>query len=80
MKATSTIQREICRLQRMAENERYTGTSRHVAYEVYHALRWVIKDVAFTPRGEAGRYLEIAELKETYDDADFEAAEAEGEE
>lgn len=64
MKAKSTIRREICRLRRMAEDERFTGASRHVAYEAYHALRWAIEDVSFTPGGEANRYLVRAGAEE----------------
>ena len=69
MKAKSTIQREIRRLQAMAENERYTQVSREVAYEAYHALRWVLGYVGFTPHGEVGRYLELTTAEKSKEEA-----------
>ena len=45
MKAKSTIRRQIGKLKAIAENDRYTERTRQMAYETYHALRWVIEDV-----------------------------------
>ena len=59
MKAESTIRREINRLRSMAENDQYTDASRQIAYEAYHALRWVIEEVSWTPRREIGRCMEM---------------------
>lgn len=49
MKAKSTIQKQIRTLRRIAEDEAETEKRRDQAYMAYHALRWVIKDVDWTP-------------------------------
>jgi hypothetical protein len=53
MKAKSTIQAQIRRLRRIAENDDVDEYLRHRCYEAYHALRWVIEDTTWTPAGLA---------------------------
>lgn len=61
MKAKSTIQKEIRRLRQMAENQLLTDASTDLAYETYHALRWVIEDVNWTPHGNIRPCMKIKE-------------------
>lgn len=49
MKNISTIRRQIARLRRLSEDESIRTDARDMAYEAYHALRWVIEDTSWTP-------------------------------
>lgn len=49
MKAESTIKKMISRLRRVSEDETRSRNERDWAYESYHALRWVVEDVHWTP-------------------------------
>lgn len=60
MKAKSTIRKQIRRLARLAESDTVPEPIRGEAYEAYHALRWVLEPVSWTP----ARLLEDA-AKET---------------
>ncbi len=57
MKAISTIKREIGRLKRISENERFAQPGRDIAFETYNTLLWVINDVKHVPTKEISRYL-----------------------
>lgn len=55
MKAKSTIHKQIRRLRRLVDSPADVPQPiRDCAYEAYHALRWAIEDVRWTP----GRLLE----------------------
>ena len=49
MKAKSTILKQIGRLRRLSANMDTSPSDSHDAYCAYHALRWVIEDVGWTP-------------------------------
>ncbi|HUW44615.1 MAG TPA: hypothetical protein VMW50_02355 [Dehalococcoidia bacterium] len=49
MKAETTIRHHIVRLRRLAQNRRTPRDTANGAYEAWHALRWVIEDVSWTP-------------------------------
>ena len=49
MKAKSTIQKQIKRLEKIADSEDVPENIRQESYEAYHALRWVIEDTSWTP-------------------------------
>lgn len=49
MKAISTIRKQIARLSKISKDENNHPDVKRVAYETYHALRWVIEDVSWTP-------------------------------
>jgi len=51
MKATSTIRHQIARLKRLAQDPRTPRGTANGAYEAWHALRWAIEDVSWTPAG-----------------------------
>lgn len=49
MKAESTIRRQIRKLRTIAEDPAIPDQVQGKAYEAYHALRWAITLVAWTP-------------------------------
>jgi len=54
MKAKNTIQKQIRRLEAIADDtDKMPLAFRLRCYDVYHALRWVIEDVNWTPAGLA---------------------------
>lgn len=57
MKAESTIRKQIRRLRAISEDDvNYSRETRNQAYEAWHALRWVLESVSWTPAGELGTY------------------------
>ena len=55
MKTKAQIAYQIRQLTKIAENN--TGHAAVVAYEAYHALRWVVEDVDWTPERVVNKYL-----------------------
>ena len=49
MKTKSTIRKQIVRLKNLADTDNVPEVIRQESYEAYHALRWVIEDVSWTP-------------------------------
>lgn len=49
MKALSTIQKQIARLEKLVRNRSAPEYLRQEAHEAYHVLRWVIENVDWTP-------------------------------
>lgn len=48
-KAVSTIQKEIRKLEKIAEDPAVSTRAQSLAYEVYHGLRWAIEKVDWSP-------------------------------
>ncbi len=59
MKAKSTIQKQIKRLQLIAEDTTQPLNRRGRCYEAYHALRWVIENVDWSPAGLAEKEMKL---------------------
>ena len=55
MKSESSIRKQIARLKNAAQNN--TGAPALAAYEAWHALRWVIENVDWTPVKNINGYL-----------------------
>ncbi len=63
MKARRTIEGQIARLRRLAFSDNIPRGLAERCYEAWHALRWVVEDVNWTPAGEAEREAERKAVK-----------------
>ena len=64
MKAKSTIQKQIRRLERITKDAAVSVGLNNQCFEAYHALRWVIEDTDWTPAGLAERAAEVEKAEE----------------
>ncbi len=65
MKAKSTIEKQIRRLQRIvADTQGAPEDLRNRCYDAYHALRWVVENTNWTPAGGAEEELKAHKRKE----------------